>query len=326
MSNKISQILSHYTTPSFSNNQKAKLLHFSSLLFFILGLFSYQIILQALPLSGLKILGYAANIPTSEVVRITNEKRAQNGLEQLTINSQLSAAAYAKGQDMLAKNYWAHNAPDGTQPWKFFLEAGYKYKFAGENLARDFSNASSAVDAWMASPSHRDNMLSAKYSEIGVAVVEGDLDGVDTTIIVQLFGTKYQDASLAEAPPSEKIAADIQADSQTNEVKLVPSPMPTTAPAPTIAQEMVYITSADQGSFTQEQTSSAHQQVLISPFYATKGVSVITVLMLLGVLIIDGIITHQNKTVRIAGRTFAHLAFLGMILAMALLAKAGSII
>ena len=94
---------------------------------------------------------------------------------------------------MIDRDYWAHVAPDGTQPWKFFTSFGYKYRYAGENLARDFSNASSAMDAWMNSPTHKENILNPKYKEIGIGVVEGDLAGTDTTIIVQFFGATYAD-------------------------------------------------------------------------------------------------------------------------------------
>src|SRR3990167_5411836 len=171
---KFAHRIAHLVWPRESNNQKAKLLHSSSLTFLVLVLVLFQGFITLFPKFGPDILGYAANISPDEVIRLTNEKRAQNGLPPLVQNSTLSAAAQAKGADMINKDYWAHVSPNGTQPWKFFMDFGYRYRYAGENLARDFSNASSAVDAWMASPSHRGNMLSAKYKEIGIGVVEGD--------------------------------------------------------------------------------------------------------------------------------------------------------
>jgi len=208
--------------------------------------------------------------------------------------------------DMINKDYWAHAAPDGTQPWKFFIDFGYKYRYAGENLARDFSNASSAVDAWMASPTHKENMLSSKYKEIGIGVVEGDLAGVDTTIIVQFFGSTYADT--VPISPVAKVAP-----------KITPSPKPIVlaTPQPTAAPLAVSI-------FTPQPTPIS--RVLISPFASTKGISLATVGLLLGVLIVDGVVTSRRRIVRIGGRTFAHLAFLGMILAIALILKAGQII
>src|SRR3972149_11733638 len=297
---KIAHKLAHLLFPRESNNHKAKILHSSSLTLITLVLIAYQGLLTFLPQFGPRVLGYASQISAEEVIRITNEKRAQNGLAPLTQNPTLSQAAQAKGLHMIENDYWAHVAPDGTQPWKFFTDFGYKYRYAGENLARDFSNASSAVDAWMASNSHRENMLSSKYKEIGIGIVEGDMAGVDTTIIVEFLGTGY-----ADTIPVQPVAA----------VEATPSPRPvavvlaTPLPSPALPVAM-----------------ATPKPVLVSPFTTTKGISLATVGLLLGVLVVDGVVTNRRRIVRIGGRSFAHLAFLGMILAIALILKPGQII
>lgn len=321
-------VLTHYFFPSFSNNHKAKLLHSSTIFILAIFLIAYQIILQLFPVSGVSILGYAADIPPEEVIRLTNEKRAQIGAGSLQNNSSLVAAAKAKGEHMLQNNYWSHTAPDGTEPWKFFTEFGYKYRYAGENLARDFSNPQSAIDAWMASPSHKENMLSTKYKEIGVAVVEGELAGVETTIIVQLFGTRLSDTTpeipIAQAQP---IATVIPTT--------IPTKVPTRFPTPTgivgsptlvpyIALTSPVPTRQLVSGPTQTQASGFN--LLISPFKTTKGLSIVTTAILLAVLVIDGIIVTRKKIPRVGGRTFAHMAFLGMIIALLLIAKAGEIL
>lgn len=318
----ISYILNHLFFPGISNNQKAKILHGSTIFIFIFFLVAYQIILQFLPATGVNILGYAANIPPSEIVSLTNQKRTESGLGSLSWNDSLASAARMKGQHMLANNYWAHIAPDGTEPWKFFIDSGYRYRYAGENLARDFSNAPSAVDAWMASPTHKENLLSAKYDEIGVAVVEGMLDGVETTIIVQLFGKRYSD--IVQEPLAQAGAGTAGTSAQINptaipiqptlEPTAVPTATPTLVPTPTPQIELI--------AYVQDPPS----QVLISPFTTTKGISIITTTMLLGILVIDGYIVSKRKISRISGRTFAHLAFLGMILTIAIIAQSGSIL
>ena len=293
---RIAHKIAHLLFPRESNNHKAKILHLSGLAIVTFLLIFYQVILAFLPQYGPRVLGYAANISADEVIRLTNEKRAAAGLAPLRLNPALSQAAQAKGVDMINKDYWAHVAPDGVTPWKFFIDFGYKYRYAGENLARDFSNASSAVDAWMASPSHKENMFSSKYKEIGIGVVEGDLAGVDTTIIVQFFGSAYADT--VPISPVAEVAP-----------KLTPAPAPIVlaTPEPTVAPTPI-------------------SRVLISPFASTKGISSATVVLLLGVLVVDGVATSRRRIVRIGGRTFAHLAFLGMILAIALILKAGQII
>ena len=139
-----------YLIPHHSNNNKPKLLHSKTLVFMIISMIIYQFaIFYFLPKTGIKILGYASNISIEEVVSLTNQKRQEAGLAPLAINAQLNQAAQAKGNDMMERDYWAHVAPDGTEPWKFFIDSNYQYRYAGENLARDFSNASSAVDAWL---------------------------------------------------------------------------------------------------------------------------------------------------------------------------------
>src|SRR3989344_4378962 len=132
--------LRHYFFPGHSNNHKAKILHSSSLFFIAILLIIYQLFLHTFPLTGLKILGYAASIPPDQIISLTNQKRREAEVGALVYNSQLAQAARLKGEHMLAFDYWAHVAPDGTEPWKFFTDVGYKYRYAGENLARDFSN------------------------------------------------------------------------------------------------------------------------------------------------------------------------------------------
>jgi len=314
---KIIDRLVHLFLPWHTNNQKARLIHPQIIILFVIKLVVFQVILQFIPSSGLKILGYAANIAPDEVVRITNEKRVEAGLLPLEMNPTLAQAAQAKGADMLNNNYWAHVSPDGTQPWSFFINSGYSYRYAGENLARDFTNPVSAVDAWMASPTHKDNLLSANYREIGIAVIEGDLDGVDTTIIVQFFGTKYTDTV-----PSVPIAEGQPASTEAPQVSISPTPVPVavTFPSPSPTSSLV------AAETPVAEAGPVGGRVLISPFSTTKGVSLVVVGLLLNVLVFDGLITRRRRIARIGGRTFAHLSFLGMIMAIVLILKAGQVI
>lgn len=294
----------HFLLPRPSNNHKAKILHPSSLFFIAIGLLLFQSLLGFVSNKRPDILGYASQIAPQEVVRLTNQKRAEAGLSALTFNQTLSNAAYTKGRDMIEKDYWAHVAPDGTQPWKFFKDFGYKYRYAGENLARDFSNASSAVDAWMNSPTHKENILNPKYKEIGIGVIDGDLAGSDTTIIVQFFGSTYTDVvkePLAEAKSVEQI--EIPAPT---EIKIVEDPKPEVKAEVAVQKE--------------------DQKVLISPFTTTKNTSFIVIALLLLIFLIDAFLVSRRKITRIAGRTFAHVIFLALILSIVLLLKSGKLI
>lgn len=312
--------LRHLFFPHITNNQKAKILHSESLFLIAIILVGFQIVLGFTQKSFPKVLGYAANISPEEVIRLTNIQRENNGLAPLKENSVLSEAALAKGNDMLAKGYWAHFAPDGTTPWSFFLSFGYKYKYAGENLARDFSDASSAVNAWMNSPTHRENILNANYQDIGIGIVEGNLAGADTTIIVQFFGTplntttaKTTNITQAEAKTVATLTTNTPKASPSGEQQaaVTPTPMPLPTPTPILSQ----IVNATGSSIS-----------FVSPFKSTKGISLFVIGILLMVLSIDFIVVKRNKIVRAGGRTLAHIAYLGMILAVILILKAGQII
>jgi len=293
------KFLRHLFIPHESNNQKAKLLHPSSLSLIAIGLIAFQLVLGFANKTLPQVLGYAANISPSEVIRLTNVQREADGLSPLTENSILDAAALAKGNDMLAKGYWAHFAPDGTSPWSFFLKFGYKYQYAGENLARDFQDADSAVNAWMNSPSHKENILNPNYQDIGIGVVEGNLAGADTTLIVQFFGSPLA------GEPSIPIT----------QAKEITKPLAAASPAPLPTQTPVY-----------NQGTPAASTALVSPFNSTKNLSLLITGLLILVLSIDLIVVRRRRIARIGGRTLAHLAYFGMILAVILILRAGQII
>lgn len=146
-----------------------------------------QIFLLAVFALSWGFLANAAEIDKSIILQ-TNQERVKAGLQELKESEFLDEAAKLKVQDMAGKNYFAHTSPEGTDPWHWLEEVGYQYKYAGENLAMNFSSASSAHRAWMKSQSHKENILSDHYTEIGVAVAEGMIDGKQTRLAVQFFG------------------------------------------------------------------------------------------------------------------------------------------
>lgn len=131
---------------------------------------------------------HAASYSSIELMGMANSSRAGASLPLLSYSKTLESAAYAKAQDMLNKNYWAHFGPNGESPWQFIVGAGYVYQYAGENLGRGFTDAQSLHNAWMASPSHYANIMKPEFRDIGIAIVEGNLQGEDTILVVQLFG------------------------------------------------------------------------------------------------------------------------------------------
>jgi hypothetical protein len=100
----------------------------------------------------------------------------------------LQVAAQEKENDMVANNYFAHTSPAGVTPWHWFMDVGYQFSYAGENLAVNFSDSQDVTAAWLNSPEHRANILNSHFTEIGIAVAEGSFEGRPATYVVELFG------------------------------------------------------------------------------------------------------------------------------------------
>jgi uncharacterized protein YkwD len=141
------------------------------------------------------------------VFEFTNQERIDNGRKALKENSELDAAAKKKAQDILAKQYFDHVNPDGKGPDYFVSTAGYDYLTIGENLALgNFADDKALVDAWMASPGHRENILRSQFQEIGIAVVRGNYEGETVWVAVQEFGAPSSACSL----PNANLKSDIE--------------------------------------------------------------------------------------------------------------------
>lgn len=122
-----------------------------------------------------------------EVVDAVNTERIQAGLAALEIDTKLTYAAQMKANDMCLKQYWNHTSPEGVTPWKWIEEEGFSYDVAGENLARDFTDAATLVAGWMASPLHQQNIVLAVYTKTGVGSKQCLFQGYDTRLTVQLY-------------------------------------------------------------------------------------------------------------------------------------------
>lgn len=134
------------------------------------------------------VLAYASNMTIADLLKSTNEARSANGLQPLSLNSKLDTSAQLKANDMVKKNYWSHNSPDGTEPWYWFDQAGYTYSAAGENLAYGFSTGSEVSAAWMNSPEHKANVL-GNYEDVGFGIASSaSYQGGEYTVVVAHYG------------------------------------------------------------------------------------------------------------------------------------------
>jgi len=139
---------------------------------------------------GGSVVASSQTLTKEGVLSYTNIARVQNGaLPALLYNTTLEYSAQLKLDDMFAKQYFEHVSPTGVGPSDLAKTVGYAYVVVGENLALgNFENNAKLVDAWMASPGHRANILNVHYQEIGIAVGKGMYEGRETWLAVQSFG------------------------------------------------------------------------------------------------------------------------------------------
>ena len=146
----------------------------------------------AILLSAIAFLcGFVKSFPAlspDKLQDLVNADRKSKGLPTLQLNTNLNLAAFEHAQDMIIHNYFAHNSPAGIQPWEWIQKSGYSYAYAGENLAVGYSDAADLENSWMNSPSHRANILSPYFEDMGLAVIKSH----DSTLVVQIFGSERQ--------------------------------------------------------------------------------------------------------------------------------------
>lgn len=146
--------------------------------------------------------GFFASVLPAALTELTNTDRAAQGLPALIHDPDLDRVAQAKANDMAAKGYFAHKSPDGKTPWYWLEQEKYPYVYAGENLAVDFTDSMDVEKAWMNSPTHRENILKAQYTHIGIAVAQGTYQGKEVTFVAQFFASKRAEAQpVATARP-----------------------------------------------------------------------------------------------------------------------------
>lgn len=286
----------HWFIPHKETHHKARLISWEALLFYILIFIFLQVGFSTLGYAKPGLLGINSNIDQKRLIELTNQERAKQGLPQVRENEALDKAAALKAQNMFSENYWAHFAPSGKTPWDFILGSGYRFTYAGENLAKNFYESSDVVSAWMASQTHRDNLLNSKYEDIGIAVVDGVLNGQKTTLIVQMFGTVQGIAS---------------------------QPLVNTGGKQVTVPTKDYLNARELALSVQNKSQTPS---LVDPFRVaeTSGLTIISLLAVL--LILDLIIIKRRGVFRITSHHIAHMAILGTAAATILSISPGSIL
>ncbi len=305
------EFLHHLFLPHISNNYRPKLLHHKTILFITVIIFFAGFSLSAIRTTFPSVLGTFSDISSDQLLLLTNQKRQENGLPPLSLNQELSQAAFNKANNMFAEDYWAHNSPDGKTPWVFIKAAGYNYIYAGENLARGFTTPSDVVNAWMASPEHRQNMLSPNYTNVGYAVETGKLNGEDTVLVVEMLGS----TALAAAPGNELASASNKAP-EIPSVNSPATPSPTAKPANKSGQLVL----------DANKTPVPYVKPLVDSASFSSNIALIVVALFILALIMDMIVIERKKVVRLVGHNIDHLFFLTLLLILITLIVRGAII
>lgn len=138
-------------------------------------------------LSKIKENSQMAAVLPAILSSLTNDERQAQNVEPLVVNQYLNKAAELKAQDMATYGYFAHTSPSGKTPWYWLEQVGYNYQYAGENLAINFVDSKDVTNAWMASPTHKANIVKGNYTEIGTGIATGMYEGRETIFVAQVY-------------------------------------------------------------------------------------------------------------------------------------------
>jgi hypothetical protein len=309
--------LRHLFLPHHTNNQRPRILHHISIICLIVAIIGVSTISLLGKKNHSAVLGVSYSISDTEMLQEVNAQRARENLPPLVMNDQLKEAAAGKAANMFQNNYWAHFGPDGTTPWQFIRGAGYDYIDAGENLAKGFTNSHDVVTAWMNSPTHRENIMSPKYHDIGFAIVPGNLQGEDTVLVVQMFGSR------AESQP-----AQVEVEPQAAQV-VVQTINPASGSA--LAERVISLTPTPIVITGQSQSTplvmSSNSQISNKPLVNidsfSKSMLLVIFLTLLIVFVLDLLIIERRKIPRVVGHNLDHIILIALFILFILLFKSG---
>lgn len=123
------------------------------------------------------------SVEEEEFLKSINEIRVKNNLPELIIDDAVQNVARLKAQDLIENNYFSHTSPIYGTPFEMLSSSSITYKTASENIAGN-STISGAINSWMNSESHKNNILSNDFNYTGVAVVNSNTYG---KVLVQMF-------------------------------------------------------------------------------------------------------------------------------------------
>ncbi|HVB19721.1 MAG TPA: CAP domain-containing protein [Candidatus Paceibacterota bacterium] len=305
--------LHDYFFPHKRNNYRPHLFSIAS----IAALVAVVIVFEAGYLVQTKLVflktDFLASVLPGALVALTNQDRLANGLAGVTESPLLDRAAQAVAEDMAAKGYFAHVSPDGKSPWQWLDQVGYRYSYAGENLAVNFTDSSAVEAAWMNSPMHRANIERPQYTQVGFGTANGMYEGNETTFVAEFFATP---AAVVQAAPTAPVRVALAK----------PSPAaPVVTAAPQVLGSQTNAAPAPAVAEAAPRTTNWLTSLLVSPFSTIESIlaalfAAIAALFVIA-LIAHGRLQHPRL---VFGGVFLLLFISGAMLASA--AFAGSVL
>lgn len=140
-------------------------------------------------------------ISTTTIYEAINNQRMSQNIPVVRYNSDLSEFAQRRADDMFNRNYFSHVTPEGQRFQSVIDFNRYKFNYAGENLAKDYKDVQSMTDAWLKSPLHRENLLSGKYRDIGIAI--------KGSYVVTLFGSQNRQPPVVVKTPIKEVVKPV---------------------------------------------------------------------------------------------------------------------
>jgi uncharacterized protein YkwD len=110
---------------------------------------------------------------TDTVVALVNEERKEAGCAPVTADARLDDAAQDHSQDQADMGKMTHTGSDGSTVGTRATRAGYTWRKVGENVASGTTSPERAMQLWMNSDAHRENILNCAFEDIGVGYVSG---------------------------------------------------------------------------------------------------------------------------------------------------------
>jgi uncharacterized protein YkwD len=116
----------------------------------------------------------------ARMLELVNSERRAAGLKPLAPDPELTEVARRHSADMFARGYFAHDTPEGRDPFDRMRESEVRFQTAGENLALAPS-VQVAHNGLMNSPGHRRNIMDPQFGRAGIGIMDSGIRGIMVT-------------------------------------------------------------------------------------------------------------------------------------------------